>query len=71
MSALGSPGRVGDVVIYRASASLAYPAIVTRINANGPAELTTFPPGAPAAAQSNVAHDATESKSARWHHLPG
>jgi hypothetical protein len=66
----GSSGRLGDVVIYRASASLAYPAIITRINANGTAELITFPPGAAAAAQSSVAHDATEKKPARWHHLP-
>jgi hypothetical protein len=67
----GSTGHVGDTVIYRESTGVAYPAIITRINAGGTAELTTFKPGQAPATQSNVSHDATETRSARWHHLPG
>ena len=68
-----SPGggvQPGQMVIYRQSAALAYPAIVTGVNANGTVSLTTFPPGAAPATQSNVAHDFSEKLSGRWYYSP-
>lgn len=66
----GGP-QVGHMVMYRANASTAYPAVVTRVNANGTVELTTFPVGAAPAMQSAVAHDFTEKKSGCWYQPPG
>ena len=69
-AALGAGPQIGHVVIYRANASTAYPAIITQVNGNGTVSLTTFPPGSAPATQSNVAHDYSEKKSGAWYYAP-
>jgi hypothetical protein len=69
-AAPGAGPQAGHLVIYRANATTAYPAIITGVNANGTVSLTTFPPGQSPGTQSNVAHDYTEKKSGVWYFAP-
>jgi hypothetical protein len=69
-TAPGGGPQLGQMVIYRASATTAYPAVITQVNANGTVSLTTFPPGSAPAAQANVVHDYTEKQSGRWYYAP-
>jgi len=69
-AAPGAGPQIGHVVIYRANASTAYPAIITQVSANGTVSLTTFPPGSSPGTQANVAHDYSERKSGAWYYAP-
>jgi hypothetical protein len=69
-TASGGGPQLGQMVIYRANATTAYPAVIAGVNANGTVSLTTFPPSGAPATQSNVAHDFTEKLSGRWYFAP-
>ena len=69
-TAPGGGPQMGQMVIYRASPTVAYPAVIAGVNANGSLSLTTFPPGSSPGNQSNVAHDSSEKLSGRWYYAP-
>jgi hypothetical protein len=69
-TAPGGGPQLGQMVIYRANATTAYPAVITGINANGTVSLTTFPPGQSPGTQANVVHDYSEKVSGRWYFAP-
>jgi hypothetical protein len=69
-TAPGGGPQLGQMVIYRANATTAYPAVITGVNANGTVSLTTFPPGGAPANQSNVVHDYSEKVAGRWYFAP-
>lgn len=69
-SAPGGGPQPCQMVMYRSSATVAYPAVITGVNGNGTVSLTTFPPGSAPGSQSNVAHDASEKAAGRWYYAP-
>jgi hypothetical protein len=66
----GAGPQPGQMVMYRANATTAYPALITQVNANGTLSLTTFPPGQSPGTQSNVTHDYSEKKNGCWYFAP-
>ncbi len=59
--------QVGQTVIYTATATNFYPAMIVSVNASsGLVRLTTFAPGGTTADQQNVSFDGTGTVSGTW-----